>query len=237
MMALSFGLGAVMFATTAFADIAAKTGYDQLKDAIKHTAESCSKELKSISMEGSVTLKDNDKVIISGSTTNKFDMEKGITESSANTERDGGIKSSSYSYRDDKVGIWYNSDSDTYYVNEYDSKIDFEAFSNPFKEERAKDVEKIFDALVGNLKEHVVVEEKADGSKEFSGSLSEGQIPALVNAVASFGFKQAFSGNKYGREQDFIPELADDVFINDQVANDAHAQPGKIPQYFGQLGR
>jgi hypothetical protein len=53
-----------------------------------------------------------------------------------------------------------------------------------------KDIERIVDAFVGNLKDYVSVSVRADGSKVFTGSLSEAQIPALVNAIASYATKQ-----------------------------------------------
>jgi len=44
--------------------------------------------------------------------------------------------------------------------------------------------------LIGNLKEYVVVTEDADGNKEFSGKLSDAQIPAVVNAVIAYAAKK-----------------------------------------------
>ena len=46
-MVLSFCLGLALFVTTAFADIVSKTGYEQMKDSIKFTAESFSEKLDS----------------------------------------------------------------------------------------------------------------------------------------------------------------------------------------------
>jgi hypothetical protein len=53
----------------------------------------------------------------------------------------------------------------TYYVTEYGQERDFSAVSNPFKEKEANDIERIADALVGSLKDHVVVKENTDGVK------------------------------------------------------------------------
>ena len=61
-------------------------------------------------------------------------------------------------------------------------------------------MEKIADALVGNLKDAVVVTENSDGSKTLSGSLSESQIPALINAVVSLQSKSEF-GNGYNNDE------------------------------------
>jgi hypothetical protein len=83
-------------------------------------------------------------------------------------------------------------------------------FSNPFKEEYADDFEKIADAVVGSLKDHVVVTENSDGSLGLAGSLTELQIPSLVNAVASLQMKQEFNGN-----QNNPPRLTRDVFVKE----------------------
>lgn len=218
LIAVSFCLGAVMFVTTAFADIASKTGYDQLKEAVKFTAESCSKEFQSVTIDATVTLKDNGKMLTTSSSTEKVDNAKKMRMSSTSSEYGTGDKDSSLSYTDNKNSIWYNSDSDVYYVTEYTDAYGFSPFSNPFEKDRVNDIEKILDALVGNLKDYVVVDEKPDGSKELSGSLNEGQIPALVNAVSSFAFKQTFSG--YARDEKVsMPQLLDDIFIKNVKGN------------------
>ena len=46
-MIISFALGTVMFTTTAIAQVVAKSGYDQLKDSVKYTAENCTTKLSS----------------------------------------------------------------------------------------------------------------------------------------------------------------------------------------------
>lgn len=210
-MAVSFCLGAVMLATTAFADITSKTGYDQLKDSIKYTAESLSKRADSHTLEATMTLKDNDKVIASESSLSKVQGDKNLSESTTVSANGQSRKSSSYS--DKGTRIWYSPEDDTYNVIEYTSAMEASSFRNPFEEDRAKDVEKIFDAVVGNLKDYVVVEDKNDGSKVLSGSLSESQIPALVNAVASFAFKQEFGGRRLSSDAEAVPQMVNDIYV------------------------
>ncbi len=215
-MILSFCLGLAMFVTTAFADIVSKTGYEQMKDSIKFTAESFSEKLDSFTMQATMTLKDNDKVLTATTSTDKFDNKNMVTESTNSEEYSKGPKRIHYSYRDKEGSIWKDSNNDTYYVSNYPMPKDSKLFHNPFKEEKFSDVEKIIDAVVGNLKDYVVVNEKSDGSKEFSGSLSEGQIPSLVNAVSSFAYKQAFTGGRYDSSNDIsIPQLTSDLYIRD----------------------
>ncbi|MCR4436057.1 MAG: hypothetical protein QHH06_06220 [Clostridiales bacterium] len=230
-MAVSFCLGAVMLVTTAFADVASGSGYDRLKDAVKFTAESCSEKLHSFTVDGTVTLKDGDKLLASDSFTQKIDNTKNASENRSSNEYAGGRKDSSYSYRDEETSISYDAGTDTYYVTEFTKKRDSKIFENPFKEERAEDMEKILDALVGNLKDYVVVEDKADGGKEFSGSLSEAQIPALVNAVTSFAFKQTFA-NPNASSEDYIPEISKDIFVKKISGNATVNKDGIMDSLF-----
>lgn len=216
-MALSFCIGAVMLATTAFADITTKTGYDQAKDSLKFTAESLIEKVQSYTMQATVSAKDNDNLLTSSTNISKVDNVNKQSESiSISEDKDGKKQESSY-YTDKNTWISHNSENDIYYVTEY-SGNNIPQHNNPFKESTAKDAEKIVDALVGNLKDYVIVNDKADGTKELSGSLSEAQIPALVNAVASFGFKQAFSQGRMNNEKLSIPQITEDIFIKNTKA-------------------
>jgi len=208
--ALSFALGALLIATTAFADIANKSGYDQFKDSIKRTAEICSTQLDSFTAEYSMVLKDNGRVLLSENSVNKYDMVNNITETITNSQRLNGRSFSYYSYSDKNTEIRRPDDSEEYYVTTYLEEKEPLQIDNPFTEDEAKDVERIIDALVGGLRDHVQVEEFADGSKEFYGSLNEVQIPALINAITSFQVKQEFS---YGRQNDLGFRLTQDIFV------------------------
>ena len=48
---ISFAIGTVMFTTTAIAQVLTKSGYDQLKDSVKYTAESCTTKLSSYTVD------------------------------------------------------------------------------------------------------------------------------------------------------------------------------------------
>ena len=62
---ISFALGTVMFTTTAIAQVVSKSGYDQLKDSVKYTAENCTTQLSSYTVDMSFIMKDNSTVIFS----------------------------------------------------------------------------------------------------------------------------------------------------------------------------
>ena len=191
-MVLSFALGSILFASTAFAEINSKNGYVQMKDALKYTAESFTSKLPSYTVDMSMVMKDNGNIISQENELMKYDVTKGSKESKS-TSTNEGKTNEGYNYSDKNESISFSKDEDIYYVNEFENQNNGANFENPFKEkEQAGDMEKIADAIVGNLKDYVVVTENADGTKQLSGTLSEAQIPAIANALVSYGFKSKF---------------------------------------------
>jgi hypothetical protein len=214
-MLASFALGTLLFASTALADIVTKSGYDQLKDALKLTAENCSEKFDSFTLDYSFEIKDNGKTLVFTNNVEKYDRSKSAMESITNSEEINRDKVSSYYYSDKTTFINNYSESDpTWYVTEYIKERKPQGlFNNPFKENESEDIEKIADALVGSLKDYVVVTENPDGSKLLSGSLTEMQIPPLVNAVASFATKQEFNVQRYPENP--MPRLTQDIFVKE----------------------
>lgn len=231
-MTLSFTVGTMLFATTALAEINSKSGYDQLKDAAKYTAESFTEKLSSYTAEMSFVLKDNETIISTDNSIAKFDVAKQAVENSSSSTN-GTTKREYYSYSDKNSSISYNKDQDTYYVNEYPTPLESNrSFSNPFKEDAAGDIEKIADALIGNLKDYVVVTENSDGSKELSGSLSEAQIPTIANALVSYQFKREYSYQNPNNESE-IPRLTKDVFVKEVKGTAVINKDGLIQSILG----
>ncbi|MFL0245685.1 hypothetical protein [Candidatus Clostridium stratigraminis] len=217
-MLLSFTVGTLMFATTALADVASKSGYDQIKDALKFTAESYSSKLSSYTMDVSFVMKDNDKNLSSLNEVIKVDIKKGAREDVSTNINYNNQKVEGYNYTDKNSFIYYNSNQKVYYVNDLDGTNSQVAMSNPFKENSAGDFEKIADALTANLKDYVEVTSRTDGGKILSGSLSEAQIPALVNAVTSFEFKNTYGGYyaaKAGADPGKATKITSDIFVKD----------------------
>lgn len=222
---VSFTVGTLLLATTALADITSKSGYEELKDSIKLTAEQTSEKYDSFTLDFSMALKDNGKTIMNNNEVGKFDRKNSASESLSTGLSLNGDKRSSQSYSDKTTVIHTSAGDPTYYVTEYTKERKEEIFSNPFKEEEAEDLEKIADALVGSLKDHVVVTENSDGTKALSGSLTEVQIPSLINAVASFQLKQEFNGN--GNQGSSMPHLTKDVFVK-EVTGSAKVNPDGV---------
>lgn len=211
-MLVSFTLGTLLVASNALADIANKSGYDQLKDALKVTAEQSNDKFASYTMDFSMAMKDNGKTLMAENEIHKYDRSKNASENISSRLNMNGTKNNSQTYSDKTNQIRVSETDPTYYVTEFTKERIEEAFPNPFKEDQADDVEKIVDAVVGSLKDHVVVTENADGSKGLAGSLTEVQIPTLVNAVASYSLKQEFNN---GNQDNNMPRLTKDVFVKE----------------------
>jgi len=230
---VSFALGGVMFATTAMAQVLTKSGYDQLKDSVKYTAESATTKLTSYTGDMSIILKDNGTVVYSDDSLSKVDVSKGAKET-VTTRIDGLKKTEDYTYSDLNGSIYKESAKNIYATTEYTSPHKITTSKNPFKEEGATDMEKIADAIVGNLKDAVVVTQNSDGSKTLSGSLSEAQIPSIINAVVSLESKRAFGNisNKPNNESS-IPKITSDVFVKEVKGNMVTTKEGLIQSVLG----
>lgn len=229
-MILSFALGTTMFATTALAEVVSKNGYDQLKDSLKYTADSCTTKLSNYTMDGSFVIKDNGTVVFSNSTLAKYDVSKQAMEN-VSSRLENSKKTEDYYYADKNCNINKDDSQNIYRVTEYTSSREVHSFTNPFKEKEAGDVERIADALVGNLKDSVVVTQNTDGSKQLSGSLSESQIPSIVNAVVSLQAKQAFGG-RHSSESN-MPKITKDVFVKEVKGNMLVSKDGLIQNVLG----
>lgn len=214
-MAISFMVGTLMFATTAFAEVSSKSGYEQAKDALKYSADSFSNKLQSYTINSSTVIKDNGSIISEIDKVNKYDFSKHAEENTGTVIEANKPKTNNYYYADKNTIIDYDNKKDDYNVTNYNKPNDFTMGRNPFKEKQEQDLEKIADAIVGNLKDSVVVNPKADGTKELSGSISESQIPAIANALVSYEVKSKYSRNDNGNnnDQSIFPSNISDVYV------------------------
>ncbi|NOV02753.1 hypothetical protein [Paenibacillus planticolens] len=229
---LSFTIGACLFVSTAFADTLLGSGYDRLKGSVKNTATLMEKDLKNYTIETLYTLKDNDQTLLQSSSTQKMDMEKQMQEDNTATKTAKGETTSRYTYSDKKQSVYKNGTDNTYYVTEYPANVNRKGpaeFNNPFKEKGAQEIEKIVDAVVGGLKDYVQVEEGQNGGKVYAGSLSEAQVPALMNAVSSFGIKQMLNKDKG------FPDIESDVFVKKVVGSAVENKAGYLENITGDI--
>lgn len=226
--AISFTVGTLMFATTAFAEVTSKSGYDQLKDSLKYTAKACTGELSNYTVDASFVVKDGSAIIYSSSYLSKVDVSDKSKEDTTTTYT-GSKKTESYHYTDKKSMILKDTGSSTYYVTNFPDGTKWD-IKNPFEEDRASDIEKIADALVGSLKDSVAVNVKQDGSREISGSLTSTQIPSLINALVSFQVKDSFGRNNGSIK---APQLTDNIFVKSIKGNVAADKNGLIKNVLG----
>ncbi|AJA46623.1 hypothetical protein CPAST_c05230 [Clostridium pasteurianum DSM 525 = ATCC 6013] len=227
LMAISFALGTLMFASTAMAEAATKSGYEQMKDSLKYTGKQTSTGLSSYTMEGSMIIKDGSTIVSYENSINKYNLTNKTKETIGETYN-GKSKKGSYMYLDKNTAIskytgQESSDgykNDSYYVTNYKSHDNTEPNilpHNPFEQAGAEDLEKIADALVGNLKDIVAVNVKQDGSKELSGTVNNTQIPSIANALLSYKFKDMFNSNDPNYSK--MPKLIEDISIKNVKGN------------------
>lgn len=221
----SFLAGALLFTTTAVADIADKSGYEQFKEAIKSTTANCTESFDNYQVDFSYVLKDNGTELCYENGVQKYDRINNRAENEGLYKSSNGQTRSNYYYSDQNMTLSKSNDSEVYYINEYADKNNLATeIEDPFKQKEAEDIEKIADAVVGNLKDYVLVEEKTDGSKEFSGSLQETQIPTLVNAVVSL---QTKTMNQNSNEE-LMPRLTSDIYVKEVTGNATANKDGVI---------
>lgn len=212
--ATAFILGTVVFVSAAFADMAVGSGYDNLKNSIKNTASVMEKDLSSFTMETIFTLKSNGEDLTQNVSFVKIDNTKNANEERSFVLLDNGEKVERYSYFDSQTRISKSSYEDKYFVTEFPSTESNmqKAFRNPFEEDMVPEVEKVIDAVVGSLKDYVQVQENSDGSRKYSGSLNETQIPAVANAISAFIFKTEFRSRAANSENE-LNRIEKDIFI------------------------
>ena len=184
-------LGALVFATSAMADVAIGSGYNSLKNSAKTTMVKLTKEIDNFTANVSVNVKVDDRDIASEQAESKFDIAgQSVETTSTSMERDGTM-ASGYNFQNADMYVYKSGEDEKYMVNQRNAtgrEQDYTILDNPFEEEYAKDVEAVIDAFVGSLKDVVQMEE-SEGKKLYIMNLSEAQIPTLANAITAFGFK------------------------------------------------
>ena len=234
---LSFALGALLFVSTAFADMTLGSGYDLFKSSVKKTATQMEKELDNFTLEALASFKVNGQTTYQMTTVAKVDNKKQALEEKTTNQYANGQTDSHYLYADQKVSIWKNEAEDTYYMTEYEGqnkRENWTPFDNPFQTEGAPEIEKIVDALVGNLKDQVQVEEQSGGGRLFSGSLTELQVPALINAVSAFAVKQMI-GDSYIRGEYKLPRIESDIYVKKMTGQAVENEAGLLEQITGEM--
>ncbi|MEN8906650.1 MAG: hypothetical protein ABF289_11885 [Clostridiales bacterium] len=225
-----FILAFVVFVTTAFAEVISYNGYKQIKESIKDTYSNLEYNgYDSYTLETETSLKDGNETLFRILAKNKHNTKDNIREEINEMKIKGADDSYNYYYDDSNVSInsqdginfeqvntpkWLNS-NEIIYENE-----------NFLKSDEFKDIERIIDGVVGDLSKHVIIEDTKDGEKAISGSLNEIQIPSMINALVSYGYKSYINNESmhytmdenmsYEKQVEKINELSvlkDNIFI------------------------
>src|SRR5699024_8676536 len=170
---VSLSVGACLCVATACADVVLGSGYDRFKESIKTAAGQMEQGLDNYTMKLMYSIKDDGKTLAQNALYQKTDVKNKKTEETSTIQEANRESFTFYSYADSNQSISKNQREDTYFVTKYDDSEENRhfMFESPFKEQRFQEMEKIIDALVGNLKEHVQAEERPEGGKVYAGSL------------------------------------------------------------------
>lgn len=207
----TFLLGAAIFATSAYADMKLGSGYSNLKNSIKTTAEKLTDEVDSFTMDLMVSLKVDGKAFEESINNTKFDIAAQMREENSTSLLDGKTEKY-YWYSDKNQNITRNLENDSYNVTEK-SKRNKESriIENPFNEEHIIDAERILDAFVGSVENNIQIEESG-GKKIYMGSLKDTEIPSVVNAVSSYTLKYGMLDERQSARIN-IPAPKSDVHV------------------------
>ncbi|MDB5056020.1 MAG: hypothetical protein JWM44_4070 [Bacilli bacterium] len=192
------GISSVVMVTSGFAAMASTSGYSVYKDAIKAT-----RALDSVSASGGLSLIDNGASLINVTGTAKANLTNETQSGSATIDSNGKKQTIDF-YRQNNQSIIKNSDSDVYYQEQGRAEKKNKN-EKPESKQIPTEVENIIDSLVGNLQNSVTLDNKADGTKDVSVSLSNAQLPPVVNAVGSLLIKNALDGKELNQKQGEIP--------------------------------
>ena len=210
---IAFVLGALILATSAFADIMLGSGYYNLKNSLKTTMSKLTNDVDSFSVDLIASIKVDDKMFMEATESSKYDIGGQKSESSGTDYRRGKM-TESYSYGDKNQTIYKTPDVGSYNVVEKGkSSRDRKIFENPFEEEQVMDAEKIIDALVGSLENVIQIEESGDKIM-YIGDIKDSEIPPLVNAISSFALKYSIFDENTARRLD-IPSPKSNVYVKE----------------------
>jgi hypothetical protein len=193
------GISSVVMITSGFAAMASTSGYSTYKDAIKAT-----RTLDSVALSGTLSLQDNGAALVNVTGNAKANLANETESGSATIDSKGATQTLEV-YRQNNQTITKSSAADIYYQEQ--GRAEKHKSAKPETKQIPQEVENIIDSLVGNLQNNVNLDTKADGTKVVTVSLSNAQLPPVVNAVGSLFIKNALDGKEAQKEQAKIPGI------------------------------
>jgi hypothetical protein len=195
----AIGISSVVMVTSGFAAMASTSGYSVYKDAIKAT-----RGLDSVALSGGISLKDNGASLVNVTGNVKANLAN-ETESGSAIIDNNGKQQTVEVYHQSNQTITKTSASDVYYQEM--ERADKHKDEKPESKQIPQEVENIIDSLVGNLQNSVTLDNKADGTKAITLSLSNAQLPPVVNAMSSLLIKNALDEKETLKKQEEIPGI------------------------------
>ncbi|TVY01237.1 hypothetical protein [Cohnella terricola] len=215
--------GSVLLVSSVYAGIGKAPGYEAFKSAVKNTVA-----IENVTHRASLSIVDNGKMLIEANSTMKTG--DGSRSSVDLTVQSGDEKQRIQVYGQEGTTVVKTSGSDVYRIIEKSGeKRDWRESKEGFGQHDpafAQEAEKVLDALVGNLKNEVILQDQGDG-KEISLRLEGSRIPTLVNAIGSLliresgrdrgGLPASTPADTFGVDllslKDSLPKLAQDIRI------------------------
>lgn len=200
-----------MLSATAWANISSSSGFEVYKAAVKNIPLA-----DSLTAQGTVSVLDNGKEILSATSTHKMDLTN-KTMSNISTTLAGDKTQSNEIYRQNDQTIMKNSSSDAYTVIEKGQRNFAKARDNATTDKTVPaEVENIIDLLAANFDNNISLDNNSDGSKTVTLNLADSQISPLENAFAALIVKNANheGGKRANTVTTSLPQLVDEISLN-----------------------
>ncbi|SDN37875.1 hypothetical protein SAMN04487897_102701 [Paenibacillus sp. yr247] len=195
MMGLGVAVGSMMLVTSVYAGVGNAPGYETFKSAVKQTAA-----VDNVTRQVNVTLQDNGAQLLNVRSTIKS---SGVNHagSAEVTVRSAADEQTIHFYNQDGKHIVKTDDSDVYKLLEGEGmpgKFNgHERLNHTPDPQVTSEVENVVDALVGNLKNYVTMDEAAGNVKEIHFKMSGSQISPVVNTIGSLVIKHGALQNSH----------------------------------------
>jgi hypothetical protein len=230
-------VGAVLFLVGGISAMANTSGYEAYMTALKNT-----KAAASVTAVANLTVTDNGTKVFDGKARIELNR-KSDSASVAATIGNGTETQNLNVYSQDGKLIFKSSADEVYRVMEHNaSGWQHQRMQGDDRLQPPKAAEKVFDALMGNMKELATVEEAADGGKQASLHMTGSQIPVTVNALGTLmvshlsgdhGWQHSWNDHEHQDKAPFfaeshpkpnLPQLVDDIKV-ETVNLDADINP------------
>jgi hypothetical protein len=230
MLGLGVAVGSMMLVTSVYAGVGDAPGYDTFKAAVKQTAT-----IQNVTRQVNVSLQDNGASLLQVRST----IKSSGTDHAGSAEvkvQSGSEEQTIQFYSQDGKQIIKTADSDVYKVLEGDGapgKFKGNDIGNHTPDPQTiSEVENVVDALVGNLKNYVTMDDAAGGGQEIHFKLSGSQISPVVNTVGSLVIKHGAmakdkpvpaQANTLGIDlatlRNSLPQLSSDISMDEVEVN------------------